>query len=772
MLAFLAFILGISSVIVQVVLMRELVTVFYGNETVYAIILAVWLFWVSVGSFVIGGALRQRQKKSPVALVVIQFFLYLCLPATIFVSRCIKQFMHLHIGEIIGIVPAFLSIFILLAPSASLFGAMFSFLCRLSINDKSIPEEIEDIGSLYLWESAGAATGGLIFGYVLVHYFSAVEIIFFIGILNLIAGIFILSRVRMRSIWLAVFILGSLILYLLGWVDRFDTISRRIQWKGTTIVDITDSIYGNIVLTRLGTEYNLFENGLFSFSTKDDLSAETRVHYAMLAHPSPKKVLLIGGGIGGAVKEILKHHIARLDYVELDPKVILVSQQYLPADIIQPLHDPRVHIIHMDGRMFVKRSNQNYDVVIINLPDPLTAMVNRYYTLEFFQEVKRILAPSGILSLSVSSSENYLSTEQRQFLRSIYSTLKQAFADVKLVPTDTAVFVASTSKEGITLLPDVLVQRLKQRKIKTKYVREYYLPYQLSPDRRLQIQKILDKKGGDINTDMRPISYLYDILLWSTHFNTYFKALFAYLRNISLYYYLMVIPVSFLICGLFFIKKGLNVPVSFSILTTGFSEIIFQIIVIIAFQSLYGYAYYKISIIIASFMLGLFLGSLSAKRIIVVSTFNSIFNWYKITQLSICIYPLLLPLIFIIFRDFRPGYISSIFLASIFASLPIIAGFIGGMQYPMATYLLASDRVDKKDCSIEPKTRDISMHAGMLYAFDSLGAAIGAVMAATFFIPIFGIGVTALLCSLLNFSVFLLLIFIKNVHLNFSVGER
>ncbi len=752
----LSFFLGISSVIVQIVFMRELVTVFYGNETIYALILAVWLFWVGVGSFIIG-AFRQRQKSPLWLLVIIQFFLYISLPTTIFASRCIKQFMHLHIGEIIGIVPAFVSIFILLAPSAFLFGAMFSSLCKLSIgNNKSMVEEVEGIGSLYLWESAGSALGGLIFGFFLVHYFTAVEIIFFIGILNLVAGIFVLSRVRTVRICLLIFILGSLILYICGWVDRFDVFSRKIQWKGTTIEEITDSIYGNIVLTRLGSEYNLFENGLFSFSTKDDLSAETRVHYAMLAHPSPKKVLLIGGGIGGAVREILKYHIARLDYVELDPKVILVSQQYLPTKIMAPLQDDRVRIIHMDGRMFVKSARGKYDVIIINLPDPMTAMVNRYYTFEFFQEVKRILTPSGLLSLSVSSSENYLSTEQRQFLRSIYSTLKKVFSCVKVVPTDTAVFVASNNKEGITLLPEVLAQRLKERNINTRYVREYYLPYQLSPDRRLQMQEILDKKIGEINTDMRPISYLYDILLWSTHFNTYFKALFTYFKNISLYYF-MAIPVLFFIFGLFFIRKGLSVPVSFSILTTGFSEIIFQVVVIIGFQSLYGYAYYKISIIIASFMLGLFLGSLSAKRII-VSSFNSIFNWYKITQFSICIYPLLLPFIFVIFRNFRAEHSSSIFFASVFASLPVIAGFIGGMQYPMATYLLSSDKIVKKNSMEAIKGRYTPLYAGVLYSFDSLGAAIGAVIAATFFIPIFGIRLTTFFCSLLNFSIFLLLI--------------
>ena len=90
-----------------------------------------------------------------------------------------------------------------------------------------------------------------------------------------------------------------------------------------------------------------------------------------------------------------------------------------------------------------------YDVIILAIGDPFTALINRYYTVEFFKELKQIFNPDGIFSFSVSSSENYLNEANRKFLRTINSTLKEVFVDVKSIPGDQHLFLASSGNRNI-----------------------------------------------------------------------------------------------------------------------------------------------------------------------------------------------------------------------------------------------------------------------------------------------------------------------------------
>ena len=160
--------------------------------------------------------------------------------------------------------------------------------------------------------------------------------------------------------------------------------------------------------------------------------------------------------------------------------------------------------------------------MIVNLPDPCTALLNRYYSREFFSQVKRLLLPSGVLAFSVSSSENYLNNENRAFLRSLNTTLKAVFESVLSVPGDAHIFLASSSVGFRTRDIKTIQKRLAARGVNTKYVHDYFLSSRLSELRLAQSDDIL-KEPGKLNTDTRPIAYLYDIVLWSTHFNTGFR---------------------------------------------------------------------------------------------------------------------------------------------------------------------------------------------------------------------------------------------------------
>ncbi|MCK5179681.1 MAG: hypothetical protein KAR32_09135, partial [Candidatus Omnitrophica bacterium] len=256
-----AFVLGFTSMIGQVLLLRELITGFYGNEMAYAVILASWLFWVAIGSY--SASFLSSYIKSPAKAVgTLQAVIYFILPATIIASRHIKQFMHIQTGEIIGIIPMCISSFFVLAPLTLFLGGLFVMTCLFFDRDEREEKKAYGIGAVYFWESTGAAIGSLAFSFVFVHILPAMHIAFLMGTVNLAVGIIFHERKSFFFISKTILLCVTIIMLLCGLVGKVDQWTRARQWEGLEVVAVTDSIYGNITMTRIGEEYSLYQNGL------------------------------------------------------------------------------------------------------------------------------------------------------------------------------------------------------------------------------------------------------------------------------------------------------------------------------------------------------------------------------------------------------------------------------------------------------------------------------------------------------------------------------
>ncbi|MFQ6003379.1 MAG: hypothetical protein ACE5KJ_06490, partial [Candidatus Zixiibacteriota bacterium] len=545
----------------------------------------------------------------------------------------------------------------------------------------------------------------------------------------------------------SILIFSALSAFIFKGTSKLQHFSSRLQWRGLNLINTENSIYGNITITSMTDQYSFFENGLLMFTTGDLLTSEETVHFALLEHPSPKRVLLIGGGVGGSLEQVLKYSVEEVDYIELDPLVIKTAQRFLPESNLLPLRDKRVKIEHIDGRLFTKKTTKKYDVVIVNLPDPFTALLNRFYSLEFFKEVKDILNDKGVLSFGVTSSENYVSYELQQFLGCLYATLKKVFSDVKMIPGDYNYFLASNAPNLLTYDYNLLMKRLRERGIQTKFVREYYLPYKLSKGRVAYIEETIRKaREIKINRDFEPIGYYYDMVLWSTYFHSRVKEVIGKFSKLNFWWLLTPIGLFFVITFPFVLKKPSlkKLPVIIAISTTGFSEILFQVVVIISFQVLYGYVYYKLGLILTSFMIGLVFGSWTINRI--MGRLKNSLRTYIKTQISICIYPLILPPIFLGLASFGSKIPSYVGIETIFAFLPIIAGFIGGFQFPLASKICLEGG------------EKVGRTAGLLYGVDLLGSCLGALLASAILIPILGIISTLILVAILNFVTLILIL--------------
>jgi len=208
----------------------------------------------------------------------------------------------------------------------------------------------------------------------------------------------------------------------------YQNLCDKKQWQGFQLVTTSQSIYGNIVVTKIKEQFSFFQNGVLLFTVPDKLTAEESVHYALLEHPHPTSVLLIGGGAGGSIEEAQKHpSLQTVDYVELDPLLVNLAFDFTDSANTDSEGSGLFHIHHTDGRLFIKSTDKKYDVVILNLPNPYSAQLNRFYTIEFYREIKQILRPGGIVSVQMPSSENAIGPELSAYLSTIHATLGAVF---------------------------------------------------------------------------------------------------------------------------------------------------------------------------------------------------------------------------------------------------------------------------------------------------------------------------------------------------------
>ncbi len=153
---------------------------------------------------------------------------------------------------------------------------------------------------------------------------------------------------------------------------------------------------------------------------------ENLIHPALTAHDAPKTVLIIGGGDGGSSEEALKHpSIEQVTMVELDEKVVDIAKEHLQKVHNGVFDNPKLRVIIDDGLKFVTRTRQKYDLIVLDLPDPIGPAA-ALYEAAFFADCKRILAPGGVLTLHMGSP-----VSRPEHVRDIYRRLAAEFAIVK-----------------------------------------------------------------------------------------------------------------------------------------------------------------------------------------------------------------------------------------------------------------------------------------------------------------------------------------------------
>jgi spermidine synthase len=656
--------------------------------------------------------------------------------------RFTPLFLRIAPGEIIDTLPMIASSFFIVCPVTFLGGTLFVLGCE--IYRKKGTEGAVPIGYVYILEALGATLGGVIASFLLIRLLPSMRIVLVLSTMNVLFA-FMLAWKRER---VGSSLAACLIFCFVGascFAHSIRLLTLRYQWRNYTLLTSENSIYENITVVSRDGAISFFTNGLLAFTVPDTVTDEMRAHIPLLEHPSPKRVLLLGGGASGIIEEIEKHKVEQIDYVEMDPLLVELARRYLGVDWAG---DSRVRLFMMDGRLFVKRARGTYDVVILNIPEPHTALANRFYTADFYRELYPVLSDTGLVCFSIYSNPNYMSKEARDLYVSLKSTLEAVFEEVLITPGATNFFIASKHKGILTDDWKVLLERAEERGVQTRYVREYYLFADFSHDRFAStLQSMVLSDRIRVNTDFKPISYYYNMVFWSTYFS---KA--GYLtRRILLavterrtWLSLFIVAALILVPSIFLRRKGASYRILMPVATTGFAEITFQVVTLLSFQILYGYVFYKLTLILTSYMFGLIFGGLWITRM--MERGKGTLRTFSLTQVSIVLYPLFLPLFFLLFSVVRNNFTNYLGSNIVFPLLPVIPGIIGGFQFPLANKLFLGTR------------SGAGVAAGMTYGLDLVGSCFGALLVSVFLIPIIGILNTCIQVSILNLASLMLIV--------------
>lgn len=748
--------IGFTATSSQILLLREFITTFHGNELVIGVYLAVWLLATALGSGPVAARLRfasakresdsVRSERALVSFAYVQFLAAVSLLVAIVVLLIPPSALTPATGEVAGLVSAFALSAVLLFPFCVFQGVLFPLGARLT----NAPRLEASVSRVYLLEALGAAAGGLLFSLLLVHVLSSFQNVAALFVVNsLVAGLLLGQSGRIKA---------GVLLYVIAGVAGVVCVADPVtdwaaakKWSPLEVVSVRETRYGTLACVSLDSQVSVYQDGLLLFTAGDLQSSEEVSHIPLLEHPRPQDVLLIGGGTSGVLREILKHRsVRKLDYVELDSELVSLCRDCLPREYVLPLTDPRVRLLVADGRRFLKSTSQVYDVIIMQTPPPYTAQANRFYTEEFFRLARNRLREGGVLAFAAPGVAEYVSDELAAFLGSLHVTSQAVFGRSIPIPVHRTLFVC-TYKENLypVAFPESLLSRLSVRGVETLIVRDYFLLSGLSPGRIAYFgERLLERQTPSLNRDLTPISFYYDLILWSAEYERFMKQPLQWILRNGWSLWSAALVSGGLLVGLGVSRRRKERSLLSAVAVSGFAGILLELEILLCFQILYGSLYDRVGILLTCYMLGLAVGNALERRR------EPSGRWLMLRPASIQFLTALFACCFLAIAaaSVRNETSSlSVFLEWAFPAFAVLAGGLGGSLFSSVTRAIftqgdhphgdvssTSPRNSVKDeRAALPSSRRPG--AGLTYAYDLIGSCVGALLCSTVIFPVAGL---------------------------------
>ncbi len=762
-------ILGAYSQIVQAILVREGLVVFYGNEVSLGAFFGSWLFWIAVGSV---SVLRLRDHpfvRHPLpwlrrALLLLPLLLLL----QILFLRQVRPLLNVSSSEFVPLGELFFALFLITIPSSLLLGLAFPLACK-ALRDRSSKLKtgtaVGDVSRLYVADALGALLGGVLFTFVLIQW---------VGLAGSLGLIILLLSVTAWSLAADGHIDRrlSLLLGLSGILIMLPPISHRLDRQleelrfanlqpGMELLDSVETRYGHLAVARLGEQLSIVADGQITDSFPQTEQAQQEAAYFLSQAAGARRLLMFGGYAGDLLAELLRYPVERIDLVVEDRRAYEHLRPYLPEKNLRALNDPRLQLHFLDGRRYLNRltPSQRFDLALVLDATPASAYSNRYFTAEFYLQIRNHLSSEGVFCTQVSSASNYLGRTVRSFAGSVFHTLEEILPDIAIMPGDVHVYCATASPGRVTEQP----AELRRRYLDTP-LDEHAFPadsfQSLLPAEDIRyVRDRLQQGGAELNSDDRPVTYYLNMILWSRFSASGFADWLENLRGLGPWPYLLP---SLLFVPLWLLHSalhGFNRPrllrgsSTLALFTLGLIAMAAQLVVLFSYQAHVGFMFGRVALINGLFMTGLALGAGLGQRL-------ARSRWPALALagvLLLCASGLaLMPSLLGMLGEAvtvwqEPGYLI----------LSLLLGLSAGTGFPLGVQLIQLEQAQ------------VVRSSGMAGAADNLGGAVGGILTGTLMVPILGVDWTCQLLALFALLALLPLLFAQFSPRSFRVlAER
>ncbi len=764
---------GCAATANQVIVVRECLALFYGTELTIGLVLFFWLVWTGLGSFV-GGRVSSRAGTGRPAsrrLLFVLISLYgLFLPLTVLWIRASRILYGLRPGELVPFERMVLVTGLVTAPVCLLFGVFFGTAWALDVSDQRTPHGKPSF-RLYAFECLGATLGGvwlyvfLSFGGPLLH--GAVllaALVTALGVWGLVH-----DALHGHKAWRFLLVVAAAcVVWALG---LFENSSRRWQW-GPQLVSVRDTLYRNVALLKDAFQESIMADGSWLFSYPDPQSAEEAVHLAMLQHEQPEHVLVLGAVSPENLDHMCRYDsVRRIDVVDPDMTVHLFTrlrhnraQKGLGEKEDRFLKDlwadegkwscfsvgkpVRVAFLAADGRRYAETTDHRYDVVFLQVGDPVCLGANRFFTHEFFRTLTRRLRPGGMVSLHFSGAEDMLGKAQATYFRVMFQTFHSVFPHLVFYPGDRMHLVGSLDGRALTEDPGLLSQRAEERRLTLTYLRPERLENLLNPLRLAYFRSLATHEESlRWNQDLDPVGFFAASSMWATQFHPGVNAFVEPLLRSTL-------PLKagfFGLCGmmvllgvvLLWCRSVLTWSVALTVGSMGATQMAFQVLLLFLYQIAAGALYVHVTVLITACMAGLAAGAFAVHR---GGTARITPLWAVRGFLGVHVLSALL--VGGVFPWMLDDFLNFVRLWPVWSVLPVFAvigfsvGAAGGAHFALG-------------CLVTEKTvAEKAPVGGLLYGADMIGAAAAAVLTPLVLVPAFGVRSVFQL-----YGIFLILVF-------------
>ena len=716
---FLIFCYGLFTIAAQSLLFREFITAFEGNDISVGLFFASWLFWIGLGAMLV----YRPSKITGRLLENIDLLFLIYIPAFVLELILIVQgrqiagvgsYTLLSIRQMV-----FLSLLVN-APVSVITGIFFPLACRWIERDSLFP-----VSNVYILEAAGAFLGGIGTTILLSLGVNLMTIFFLLAII--ISFAVFITRIKEIKLIFPLLIAICILLCLAGGIDkRLNHYIQTVKW--TKLLPV-DALEGSFQTAQAEYLYGTYRNQWVVVSQGStcealpDKAGSGRIAAIVLSQkPAAKKILVIGSGLGLCYEFLSLPQIEQIVWTHSDSQYAQKVDSFLPGQF--KINDSRLSVLPGDIRSQLENSKNLYDIVIINLPPATSSVLNRYFTIEFYKQLKKSMSPNGVLAVRITGGENIMGTELINLGASTKSTLEKVFSHLVLTPGDDTFFLACDS-ENLTGEPDILQKRFAKIKNAETILAPSALLSIYLPDRAAAAMKAYNSADLPqdllINTDSKPLANLYSLLLALKQSGAPVARIVKLLAMTGIGVFLVPVFV-FIILRTFYIartKKQNRVSSfdsSFMVFSAGWLGIGTVIVLMYLYQTIFGSLYLHIGVISSLFMIGLSLGA-AAIRYIPGRSYRNLF-------IVIAVHAILLVAV--------THLTIEVWTHQNFALVFFLCGLCSGAYFPIAAGQLAESGLET------------GFAGAKLELADHIGASAGSLITGLALVPVLGANKTIL----------------------------